>query len=42
MKLLVSACKKSKSAKTNFNNKRALSSAISEIKNSLRRRGSLA
>ena len=42
MKLLVSACKKSKSAKTNFNNRRALSSAISEIKNNLRRRGSLA
>jgi len=42
MKLLGSACKKSKSAKTNFNNRRALSSAISEIKNSLRRRGSLA
>jgi len=42
MKLLVSACKKSKSKKTNFNNRRALSSAVSEIKNNLRRRGSLA
>ena len=42
MKLLVSACKKSKPAKTNFNNRRALSSAVSEIKNNLRRRGSLA
>ena len=42
MRLLVSACKKSKSAKTNFNNRRALSSAVSEIKNNLRRRGSLA
>ena len=42
MRLLVSACKKSKTAKTNFNNKRALSSTISEIKNNLKRRGSLA
>ena len=42
MRLLVSACKKSKTAKTNFNNKRSLSSAISEIKNNLKRRGSLA
>ena len=42
MKLLVSACKKSKPAKTNFNNRRALSSAVSEIKNNLSRRGSLA
>nr|AIF06801.1 4-phosphopantoate---beta-alanine ligase (pps) [uncultured marine thaumarchaeote KM3_196_E01]AIF13943.1 4-phosphopantoate---beta-alanine ligase (pps) [uncultured marine thaumarchaeote KM3_65_D04] len=42
MRLLVSACKKSKTAKTNFNNKRALSTAISEIKNNLKRRGSLA
>jgi len=42
MKLLVSACKKPKSTKTNFNNRRALSSAVSEIKNNLSRRGSLA
>ena len=42
MRLLVSACKKSKTAKTNFNNKRSLSSAVSEIKNNLKRRGSLA
>jgi len=42
MKLLVSACKKPKSTKTNFNNRRALSSAVSEIKNNLRSRGSLA
>ena len=42
MRLLVSACKKSKPAKTNFNNRRALSSAVSEIKNNLKRRGSLA
>ena len=42
MRLLLSACKKSKTAKTNFNNKRSLSSAVSEIKNNLRRRGSLA
>ena len=42
MKLLVSACKKSKPVKTSFNNRRALSSAVSEIKNNLRSRGSLA
>ena len=42
MSLLLLACKKSKTAKTNFNNKRTLSSAISEIKNNLKRRGSLA
>ena len=42
MRLLVSACKKSKPTKTNFNNRRALSSAVSEIKNNLRKRGSLA
>jgi len=42
MRLLVSACKKSKSTKTNFNNRKALSSAVSEIKNNLRRRRSLA
>ena len=42
MRLLVSACKKSKIVKNNFNNKRSLSSAISEIKNNLKRRGSLA
>ena len=42
MRLLVSACKKSKIVKNNFNNKKALSSAISEIKNNLKRRGSLA
>jgi len=42
MRLLVLACKKSKSTKTNFNNRNALSSAVSEIKNNLRRRGSLA
>jgi len=42
MRLLVSACKKSKIVKNNFNNKKALSSAILEIKNNLKRRGSLA
>jgi 4-phosphopantoate--beta-alanine ligase len=42
MRLLLSACKKSKTAKINFNNKRSLSSAVSEIKNNLKRRGSLA
>jgi len=41
MRLLVSACKKSKITKTNFDNRMALSSAVSEIKNNLRR-GSLA
>jgi hypothetical protein len=42
MKLLVSACKKSKPAKASFNNRRSLSSAVSEIKDNLRKRGSLA
>ena len=42
MKLLVLACKKPKSTKTNFNNRKALSSAISEIKNNLKRRATLA
>ena len=42
MKLLIIACKKSKPAKTSFNNRRALSSAVTEIKNNLKRRGSLA
>ena len=42
MRLLVSACKKSKIVKNNFNNKKALYSAILEIKNNLKRRGSLA
>ena len=42
MRLLVSACKKSKIVKNNYNNKKALYSAILEIKNNLKRRGSLA
>ena len=42
MRLLVSACKKSKIVKNDFNNKKALYSAILEIKNNLKRRGSLA
>ena len=42
MRLLLSACKKSKIVKTNYNNKKALYSAILEIKNNLKRRGSLA
>jgi len=42
MRLLLSACKKSKIVKNNFNNKKALYSAILEIKNNLKRRGSLA
>ena len=42
MRLLVSVCKKSKIVKNNFNNKRSLSSAVSEIKNNLKRGVSLA
>ena len=42
MKLLISACKKGKTKKVNFNNKKALASAISEIKNNLKRRAALA
>ena len=42
MRLLLSACKKSKIVKNDFNNKKALYSAILEIKNNLKRRGSLA
>ena len=42
MKLLISACKKTKTKKVNFNNRKALASAISEIKNNLKRRATLA
>ena len=42
MQLLISACKKTKTKKVNFNNKKALASAISEIKNNLKRRATLA
>ena len=42
MKVLVSACKKSKRKRSNFNNKKALASAVSEIKNNLKRRAPLA
>jgi len=42
MRLLISACKKTKTKKVNFNNKKALVSAISEIKNNLKRRATLA
>ena len=42
MQLLISACKKTKTKKVNFNNKKTLSSAISEIKNNLKRRATLA
>jgi len=42
MILLISACKKTKTKKVNFNNKKALASAISEIKNNLKRRAALA
>ena len=42
MRLLISACKKTKTKKVNFNNKKTLASAISEIKNNLKRRAALA
>jgi len=42
MKLLVSACKKSKRKRSNFNNKKSLARAVSEIKNNLERRAPLA
>ena len=42
MQLLISACKKTKTKKVNFNNKKTLASAISEIKNNLKRRAALA
>ena len=42
MRLLISACKKAKTKKVNFNNKKALASALSEIKNNLKRRTSIA
>ena len=42
MRLLISACKKAKTKKVNFNNRKALASAISEIKNNLKKRATLA
>ena len=42
MQLLISACRKTRTRKVNFNNKKALASAISEIKNNLKRRAALA
>ena len=42
MRLLISACKKTKTKNVNFNNKKALAEAISEIKNNLKRRARLA
>ena len=42
MRLLVSACKKVKTKKVSFNNKKALASAILEIKNNLKKRAALA
>ena len=42
MRLLISACKKTKTKKVNFNNRKALASAISEIKNNLKRGARLA
>ena len=41
MKLLVSACKKSKRKRSNFNNKKSLARAVSEIRNNLKRRAPL-
>ena len=41
MKLLVSACKKSKRKRSDFNNKKSLARAVSEIKNNLKRRATL-
>ena len=42
MKLLISACRKTRTKKVSFNNKKALAEAISEIKNNLKRRARLA
>ena len=42
MRLLISACRKTKTKKVDFNNKKVLASAISEIKNNLKRRATLA
>jgi 4-phosphopantoate--beta-alanine ligase len=42
MRLLISACKKTKKKNVNFNNKKALAEVISEIKNNLKRRAALA
>ena len=42
MRLLISACRKTRTKKVSFNNKKALTEAISEIKNNLKRRARLA
>ena len=42
MQLLISACKKTKTKKGNFNKKKTLASAFSEIKNNFKRRAALA
>ena len=42
MQLLISACRKTRTRKVNFNNKKALAGAISEIKNNLKRRAAFA
>jgi len=42
MKLLISACRKTRTKKVSFNNKKALAEVISEIKNNLKRRAGLA
>ncbi len=42
MRLLISACRKTRTKKVSFNNKKALAEAISEIKNNLKRRATFA
>ncbi len=42
MKLLISACRKTRTKKVSFNNKKALAEVISEIKNNLKRSAGLA
>ena len=42
MRLLISACRKTRTKKVSFNNKKALAEAISEIKNNLKRSARLA
>ena len=42
MRLLISACRKTRTKKVSFNNKKALAEAISEIKNNLKGRARLA
>lgn len=42
MRLLISVCRKTRTKKVSFNNKKALAEAISEIKNNLKRRATFA